>query len=126
MARRPTSGMGSVADVLGHMTVVEGHYLRGLELILLEERPFLPAILLDDTPHDTQTALDAFVAARQETLAFLHDVAESAWQRTAVHETHGEVTFQALVQFLVDHDGEHLNQIAAILQEHKPLPEQET
>jgi uncharacterized damage-inducible protein DinB len=128
--QRTASSEWSLADVVCHLTAVERQYLRRLQRVLAEERPFLPAIHPNPTSHKLDTPpselLMQFEAARAKTLALLQNVAEEGWERTAVHETHGEVTFQALVQFLVDHDGEHLNQIAAILQEHKPLPEQET
>lgn len=123
---RPQPGMWSVADVLSHLVTVETQYLRRLQRVLAEERPFLPAILPDETTHNLFVSLDDFAVARQATLVLLREVAEVGWARTAVHETQGEVTFQALVQFLVDHDSEHLNQIAAIQQQLTTRPESES
>jgi len=106
----------AMVDVLSYLIVVEAQYLRRLQRVLVEERPFLPAIFPDPITHNLQASaaelLAHFEEARQRTLAFLTDVADDGWGRTAVHETQGEVTFHFLVQHLVEHDSEHLNQIA--------------
>jgi uncharacterized damage-inducible protein DinB len=107
-----------LADVVCHLTAVERQYLRRLQRVLAEERPFLPAIHPNPTSHKLDTPpselLMQFEAARAKTLALLQDVVEAGWERTAVHETQGEVTFHFLVQLLADHDNEHLNQFTAI------------
>ena len=117
----------SMADGLSHLVAVEARYRHRLQRVLVEERPFLPLILPDPTTHNRQASpidlLAQFEAARTETVAFLRDVAEDGWGRTAVHETQGEVTFQFLVQYLVDHDSEHLNQIAMIQQQLNAAPD---
>lgn len=114
--QRVASDAWAMADVLSHLIAVEAQYLRRLQRVLVEERPFLPAIFPDPTTHNLQASaaelLAQFEEARQRTLAFLTDVADAGWGRTAVHETQGEVTFHFLVQHLVEHDSEHLNQIA--------------
>lgn len=112
--QRPAPNVWSMADVLSHLIAVEGQYFYRLQRVLTEERPFLPAIHPDPTTHNLQADVDEFAAARQKTLALLQEVTEEGWGRTAVHETQGEVTFQFLVQFLVDHDREHLNQMAEL------------
>lgn len=108
----------SLADVMCHLIQVEQQYRQRLQCFLVEERPYLPAIHPDPTAHNLQASaadlLDQFEAARQKTLAFLKDVGGDVWVKTAVHETQGEVTFHYLVQYLVDHDSEHLNQIIDI------------
>lgn len=118
--RRGDLGAWGMADTLSHLIAVEAQYWRRLQTVLVEERPFLPAILPDPTTHNLQAPaaelLAQFGAARRKTLAFLKDVTDDGWRRTAVHETQGEVTFHYLVQYLVDHDSEHLNQIMAIQQ----------
>ena len=54
--------------------------------------------------------------------AFLKGVTPADWARTAVHETQGEVSFQFLVQYLIDHDNAHLNQIVYIQQQLNAVP----
>jgi uncharacterized damage-inducible protein DinB len=117
----------SMADVLSHLIRVETRYYQRLRRVLVEERPYLPAILPDPPTHNRPASptelLAQFEAARLETLAFLRDMAEAGWGRTAVHETLGEVTFYFLVQYLVDHDSQHLNQIAMIQQQLNAAPD---
>ncbi|MEJ2750434.1 MAG: DinB family protein [Anaerolineae bacterium] len=120
---RPSPDMWSAADVLSHLLAVEAQYRQRLQRVLVEERPFLPLILPDETKHNLSVTPSEFAAARQQTLAFLRDVPEAGWGRTAVHETQGEVTFQFLVQYLVDHDSQHLNQIAMIQQQLNAAPD---
>lgn len=122
-SHRATSQDWSVADVLNHLVMVEAQYLHRLQRVLAEERPFLPAIFPDESSHNRHVSLAEFAAARQKTLAFLQDVADEGWGRTAVHETQGEVTLQFLVQYLVDHDSQHLNQIAMIQQQLNAAPD---
>ena len=116
----------SLADVLCHLIDVEQRYRRRLRRVLMEKRPFLSAILPDSTVGDRGALADELLAqfsdARHETLTFLKDVADAGWGRTAVHETLGEVTFHLLVQYLLEHDGEHLNQIATMLQQLDATP----
>jgi uncharacterized damage-inducible protein DinB len=116
--RRPTSDQWSIADVLNHLIDVEVRYLRRLQGVVQEDHPLLPAILPDETAHDVQARRDELLArfsrARSETLAFLEGISLGDWQRSAVHETWGEIRFRFLVQHLVDHDTEHLNQIIEI------------
>ncbi len=125
--RRLSPDVWSMADVLRHLINVETRYYQRLRRVLVEERPYLPAILPDPTTYNRQVSptelLAQFEAARLETLAFLRDVADEGWGRTAVHETQGEVTFQFLVQYLVDHDSQHLNQIAMIQQQLNAAPD---
>lgn len=127
--RKITADSWSLVGVLNHLIFVEQHYYPRLRRVLAEERPSLPRILPDPTTHNLQASptelLAQFRAARQATLAFLRDVADDEWGRTAVHETQGEVTFHFLVQYLVDHDGEHLNQIAAIQKQLNVLPDRQ-
>lgn len=127
--RRLSPDEWSLADVLSHLIAVEERYYQRLGRVLDEERPFLPRILPDSTTHNRQASptelLAQFEASRTETLAFLQDVAEYGWGRTAVHETQGEVTFQFLVQYLVDHDNQHLNQIVTIQRQLNALPDRQ-
>ncbi len=121
--RRLSPDGWSMADVLSHLISVEKRYYQRLRRVLVEERPFLPLILPDETKHNLLVTPSEFAAARQQTLAFLRDVPEAGWACTAVHEIQGEVTFQFLVQYLVDHDSQHLNQIAMIQQQLNAAPD---
>lgn len=102
---------------ISHFNQAEKQYLIWLRQVIDETRPFIPA------PHPKLTApalaeidtlLTEFQQARRQTITFLQAQKAGDWQRTAVHETHGVLTFRTLVQMLVDHDTEHLNQIVEL------------
>lgn len=115
---RPTLQEWSIADVLVHLATMECLYLARLQKVVAEERPFLPTLYPETRPEPNPRPLGELVTAvhesRQHTLTFLHACKAGDWQRTAVHETLGATKFRFLVQRLVDHDTEHLNQIIEI------------
>ncbi|MEZ4590148.1 MAG: DinB family protein [Chloroflexota bacterium] len=118
--RRPAEDQWAIADVLRHLTALEPLYLARLQKIVVEERPYLPYLHPETEPDPTPTPLADLLAAvsqaRQETLTYLHSLKPGDWQRTAVHQTLGDTKLRYMVQLLVDHDTEHLNQLAQIQQ----------
>jgi uncharacterized damage-inducible protein DinB len=123
---RPKPNEWAIADVVNHLVLVEREYLKRLQRVLELERPSLPEILPNEREHDRQVALPdlikRFEEARDETLALLKGIGPGGWQRPAVHETRGDVTLRLLVQFLVEHDIIHLNQVVDIQQRLRALP----
>ena len=117
----------SMATVLSHFTAVERQNYQRLRRVLDKERPILPVILPNLTSHNLQASatgiLARFQEARPETLAYLKDVADDGWARAAVHGAHGEGTFHFLVQSLLAHAKEHLNQIITMQQQLNAVPE---
>lgn len=122
--QRPTPEDWSIANVLVHLAVMEQHYLARLQKIVVEERPFLPTLHPETQPQpDPQPVAELVTAvhdARQQTLTFLHSLKAGDWQRTAVHETLGATKLRFMVQRLVEHDTEHLNQVIEIQTRLKP------
>lgn len=118
--QRPASNEWAIADVLLHVATIEPLYLARLQRIVLEERPYLPYLHPETQPQPSPIPLAellvTFNTARQATLNFLQTLKAGAWQRSAVHETVGETKLRFMVQMLVDHDTDHLNQIAQIQQ----------
>jgi uncharacterized damage-inducible protein DinB len=114
-----TSGEWSPEQVLAHLIDVEVRYLGRLHRVSLEQDPRLALIQPDESAHDLQAGRDGllrrFEAARAETLDFVKELAPAVWQRTAIHPTWGRVTFQTLVQNLIEHDRQHLIQIIEYL-----------
>lgn len=125
ITHRPNSDEWSIADVLCHLALVEELSVTRLKLVVENERPEvasdLPSISPihpDPTAHDLlqplTTMLAHFRKARQATIAYLRGLKAGDWQRTGFHPTRGRMTVRALVQYLVDHDTAHLNQIVEI------------
>lgn len=121
--RRPTPGEWSVGDVLSHLSDVEQRYLKRLQRLIDEDNPAVPWFGPDETTHDLTASLDdllaEFTRRREDTLDFLSALKPGQWQRPAVHRTLGPTTLRFLVQYLLEHDIEHLNQIIDIQQQFK-------
>ena len=120
---RPTLNQWSIADVLRHLAIIEPLYLARLQKIVAEERPYLPYLHPETesspTPSPLAELLTAVRDARHHTLNYLHTLKPGDWQRTAVHETVGPTSLRFMVQRLVEHDTEHLNQMAQIQQQRR-------
>lgn len=118
--QRPTPDQWSLSDVLNHLIYVEGKYQARLKRVVDEECPHVPVIEPDETAHNLQIPprqlLAHFGQARSTTLQFLENLSMGQWQRPAVHPDLGQTTLRFLVQYLVDHDTEHLSQMAMLRQ----------
>lgn len=123
--RSPAAHEWSITQVLRHLLDVETRYQTRLRRVVNEDNPLLPYIYPDAAAHPTAPLpllLDQFETARTQTLDFLKELPPGSWQRPAVHETQGATKLRYLVQMLVDHDTQHLNQIIEIQQQLKVIP----
>lgn len=124
---RPGPDQWSIGDVLGHLVDVERRYLVRLRRVIEEERPLLDTIHPNEGGHESDAGaallLRRFSQARADTLSYLRDRTPGQWQRPAVHPRWGETTFRFLVQNLVEHDTEHLNQLVSVQQALRSLPD---
>lgn len=113
-------------EVLGHLVYVEGRFQERLRRVVEERNPTVPAILPEDTPFnrelETAALLNQFKESRAQTIAFLKSLSPGQWQRPAVHERTGKTTFRFLVQLLIEHDIEHMNQIVQLQQATRNIP----
>jgi uncharacterized damage-inducible protein DinB len=116
--RRPSPGEWSLGEVLAHLVDVEGRYLARLKRVVEEDCPHVPYIHPDESIYEPAVSagelLARFGQRRDETLVFLRGLSAGDWQRKAVHQTWGTVSLRSLVQALVDHDTNHLQQAAAV------------
>jgi uncharacterized damage-inducible protein DinB len=117
--REAAPGEWSPAEVLAHLIDVEGRYRRRLRRVLLEQDPLLDPIQPNESAHDRQAGRDElllrFSMAREATLDFVKELPPADWGLTAIHPTWGRVSFQTLVQNLIEHDREHLIQVIECL-----------
>jgi uncharacterized damage-inducible protein DinB len=122
----PTANSWTVPEVLAHFVYVENRYHERLQQVITEDNPTIPAILPDDTPlhlaADTAETFSQFKEARTKTLTMLKSLSPGQWQRPAVHEQTGKTTLRFLVQILIEHDIEHLNQIVELQQAARRVP----
>lgn len=110
----------SLADVVQHLLLVEKRFQERLRQAVQEERPFLPTIHPSPNEHTRTEPLADLVAEfaqlREQTVAYLTALKAKSWEKTAVHETEGPVTFTFLVQMIIDHDQDHLSQLQTLAQ----------
>jgi len=109
------AGQWSLSDILNHLTSVEIRYLARLQRVAEETNPTIPIIHPDSENHNLDTSLETllvqFTQARAQTLDYLRPISSGIWARKATFEDGRTTSFRYLVQMLVDHDTEHLNQL---------------
>ncbi|MBN1430803.1 MAG: DinB family protein [Anaerolineae bacterium] len=123
-AQRMTDGAGgwSVVETMCHIRDFTAISLTRARLILFEDQPLLPNF----DPQEGAQARDyanqvlaaefaAFLDARRALLALLADVPDDAWQRCGTHAVFGSLSLLDLVLFIVQHDLDHIEQIARTL-----------
>jgi hypothetical protein len=71
---------------------------------------------------DTAETFSQFKEARTKTLTLLKSLSPGQWKRPAVHEQPGKTTLRFLVQSLIEHVFEHLNQIVELQQAARRVP----
>jgi uncharacterized damage-inducible protein DinB len=112
---RPAAGEWTVRETVSHLAAADPLFLGRLELILAEDRPFLPYFgptrARPDNDCPLAESLPRFAHERERLLIFLADLPPDAWERPAVHETMGDTTLGLQVQNLINHDLEHLGQL---------------
>ena len=118
LMRPARDGGWGVVEILPHLRDWEEIYLDRVSAIIEQDTPRLPAyddelwaIERDYRGQDSRRTFEHFRQLRQELVAKLQDVPPKAWGRRAVHDIHGEITLQWLLDRICDHDREHLDQI---------------
>jgi hypothetical protein len=114
---RPAPDQWSPADIVHHLISVETCTLARFHRVAEETNPTL-LLILPDLAHHFAAPLDDLLAhfptARAQTLAYLTPLSSGVWARPAHFEDGSKTTFRYLVQALVDHDTEHLNQLVEV------------
>ena len=60
------------------------------------------------------TLLDELVTQRAETVDMLADLVHWNWARTGQHEERGRLSIRQLVDFAIEHDEAHLDQVRTL------------
>lgn len=107
----------SVCDIVSHLCALESPYRARLARIVLEANPRVAMIDRFTGGYDPETPIsilvDTFTLLRADTLVFLRSLPPAARVRPAVHAEFGPVTLRGQVAALLEHDREHLAEIAA-------------
>jgi len=122
LARRPAAGEWSAVTIIGHLADAELVYGVRLRTAVTQPGGMLPAFdedewatrfgPLEDDPH---RSLARFRALRDATVAIVESLTDDEWDRVGLHEELGELSVRQLVDRLVAHDGNHLDQLRTAL-----------
>nr|ALS90417.1 DinB superfamily [uncultured bacterium] len=114
-------GEWSAAQVLAHMAATERLWLGRVSLLISERDPLLrpPSAELAAQQESMMTGsvddnLAAFNSARGETVSLLMGLSLIDWDRSGTHPTRGALSIADVVEDIVDHDAEHLEQLEAL------------
>jgi len=118
----PPDGEWGAAQVLAHLASSEKFWLARLNTImhqrngLLHSRPSPEIRAYGEALMSGSVGanLEAFNQLRGETISLMMGLSLNDWARTGTHETRGEITVEAVVENMVDHDAEHLDQLKAL------------
>ena len=119
---KPAPDRWSIAEVLGHMAVIEQLYEQRARRIVIEDSPSLPPYVppseseLQQTP--ARQHFEKFVALRRAFVFYLHGVPSAAAARAGRHHEVGTITLSEMLHELANHDLGHLRQIAELYRAH--------
>ncbi len=94
-----------------------------LKKILNEEHPYLPAIRINKIKQNTlyshysfEEVCQTILRQQAELFEMLLRLPAASWLRTGVHESEGHITFQELVNRMVDKNQQNLIQLRRLLE----------
>jgi DinB superfamily len=124
---KPAADRFSIAEVLAHLSHVEGHcYRERVDRFLSEERPGIE-------PEDAQMHLDLyrdsdpeedfnhFEEQRETNVEYLRSLPAEAASRTALHREAGEITLAQMLHEWALHDLGHIRQVAELVRARRYL-----
>lgn len=123
---KPAPSRWSIAEVLGHMAVIEQLYEQRARRIVLDEAPMLPPYVpAEQSELQKKTArrhLEHFAGLRRAFVFYLHSVPSTAAGRTGRHHEMGPITLSQMLHELANHDLGHLRQIAELYRAYSFYP----
>ena len=115
---KPAPQRWSIAEVLGHMAVIEQLYEQRARRIVLDDSPVLPPYVSpEESELQKKTArhyLERFVGLRRAFVFYLHSIPSTAAARTGRHHEMGTITLSQMLHELANHDLGHFRQIAEL------------
>jgi len=122
---KPGPERWSMAEVLGHMVMIEKLYEQRARTIVLEDSPTLPRFQdpVGEVPKkSTRQYMEEFVPLRRAFVFYLHSIPSTAAGRTGQHAELGTVSLSQMLHELANHDLGHLRQIAELYRGHSFYP----
>jgi hypothetical protein len=118
---KPDRERWSIAEVLGHLVMIERLYEQRARRIVLEDFPALPKSVPPagaEPPKLARQYLEEFVPLRRAFGFYLHSVTSAAAGRTGQHPELGLISLSQMLHELANHDLGHLRQIAELYRAH--------
>jgi hypothetical protein len=119
--RRAADGKWSILENVCHLRDIEFVYAARFARMPWQDKPAFwmldndkAARELRYAQQDLGRALKEFAARRADTLQLLRALPHAAWQRTGLHPIRGEMTIEALADFVSLHDGRHIDRIRGL------------
>lgn len=120
-AGEPPEGEWNAAQIIGHLAATEYFFLERINLLLNQNEPLLRSFgdaaterqqtMMDN---DVATNLNAFNELRGETVSTLMSLALNLWSRSGIHETAGKMAVEDVVETMIDHDADHIDQLESL------------
>lgn len=116
------SGEWSPHEVLAHIRATDAIQAAQIFVLAVTDAPYFPGVdernlaeLAGFVDEEVDVALDRFAARRRELVGLLERLEARDWERPAVHEAWGDVNLRFYVEHIVEHETEHLDQIASTI-----------
>jgi uncharacterized damage-inducible protein DinB len=123
LSRRPDAKNWAAKEVICHLRDTEELFLERFQTIMSNEEPKLGGPQPDRWAEERQylrneagAALAAFRKRREDSLAFLKNLAPADWERAGVSPTRGRITIEQFVSLMAWHDDNHLDQLRRALE----------
>jgi hypothetical protein len=120
--RTPAAGEWNGATIVGHLADAELVYGVRLRTAITQPGGLMPAFdeelwaaRFGPADDDPNVALARFRALREATIAIVESLSDEEWNRVGLHEEFGELSVRQLVDRLIAHDANHLNQLRTAL-----------
>ena len=122
LSRQPDGHGWSARQAISHLRDAQGVLRFRLQLMLEQDDPVLESKAVfewatqeQERPPATREIIEAYRAARTQTLAVLESIALKDWWRTGRHQEFGRLTLQQQASYFAAHELTHLPQIQALL-----------
>ncbi|CAN5830661.1 hypothetical protein BH23CHL2_BH23CHL2_10730 [soil metagenome] len=114
----PPEGEWTAEQIVSHLTTGDEFWLKRLQLLMTQREPFLPEFgsaaderMAELLERSMEENLDHFGDVRGQIVSMLMSMTLGDWDRSGVHELHGERTIGDTVEAIADHDDDHLAQL---------------
>jgi hypothetical protein len=111
-------GGWSAAQVVAHLVHAELHYQTRIGQILTLDAPAIaayPEAAWAARFGDLDADLDFYAVLRRRLVRLFESIGPGEWDRSGLHEERGPESVGDLLEHLVHHDEDHLNQLVASL-----------